>query len=88
MATRFVVTGRVQGVGFRWFVRHAAERLGLSGHARNLPDGTVEVVVQGPADAVAQLETALRQGPPTATVTGVTRERIPDQAGADRFRTH
>jgi acylphosphatase len=48
-----VVSGRVQGVGYRWFVRGLASDGGLAGSARNLPDGRVEVVLEGPADAVA-----------------------------------
>jgi acylphosphatase len=60
---RWIVQGRVQGVGFRWFVWREAERLGLGGFARNLRDGTVEVVSQGPDDALDGLEQALRRGP-------------------------
>ncbi len=48
-----VVSGHVQGVGYRWFVRALAESAGLAGSARNLPDGRVEVVLEGPADDVA-----------------------------------
>ncbi|MFD2091329.1 acylphosphatase [Blastococcus deserti] len=48
-----VVTGHVQGVGYRWFVRSLAESAGLTGSARNLPDGRVEVVLEGAADDVA-----------------------------------
>ena len=47
-----LVDGQVQGVGFRWFVRQAATARGLSGSATNLPDGRVEVVLEGPADDV------------------------------------
>ncbi len=55
MTTRAVavVTGHVQGVGYRWFVRSRAESAGLAGSVRNLPDGRVEVVLEGPADDVA-----------------------------------
>ncbi|MGH8774976.1 MAG: acylphosphatase [Jiangellaceae bacterium] len=49
------VHGRVQGVGFRWFVRRAAQDLELAGRATNLPDGTVEVVAEGPRDACERL---------------------------------
>jgi len=61
MTTRVVavVSGDVQGVGYRWFVRELASAAGLSGSATNLPDGRVEVVVEGPEDAVAALVAAL-----------------------------
>ena len=54
-----VVSGHVQGVGYRWFVRDIASSAGLAGSARNLPDGRVEVVVEGPAEAVDALLDAL-----------------------------
>jgi acylphosphatase len=54
------VYGLVQGVGFRWFARRVAQGLGLSGHAVNLPDGTVEVVAEGPRETCEQLIDTLR----------------------------
>ena len=73
MATIHVeVAGRVQGVGFRWFVRQHARRLGLSGWARNTPAGTVEIVAQGDPEALTQLENAVGQGPSGAIVKSVT----------------
>ncbi len=63
---RFVVRGRVQGVGFRWFVREFAVRAGLTGYARNLPDGTVEVFGRGSAEQLDALADRLRAGPPLA----------------------
>ena len=71
--TRFVVSGRVQGVFFRASTRDEALRLGLTGHARNLPDGTVEVVACGDDAALAQLGRWLEIGPPLARVTRVER---------------
>jgi acylphosphatase len=72
---RFLVAGVVQGVGFRWFVARHARSLGLTGYARNLPDGRVEVVAAGEDDtALAQLEGLLREGPAHARVAGVERE--------------
>ena len=65
------VSGRVQGVGFRWFVREEARRLGLSGWVTNLPTGEVEVDVGGEASAVDRLRLALGVGPTGATVTEV-----------------
>jgi acylphosphatase len=71
---RCVVAGRVQGVFFRAAAREQAQRLGLTGYARNLPDGKVEVLVCGPPDLVGQLREWLRTGPPMAEVTGVACE--------------
>lgn len=65
---RTVVRGRVQGVGFRASCGREATRLGLAGSVRNLPDGSVEVVAEGPADAVAELIAWCRQGPRFAQV--------------------
>jgi len=62
------VEGRVQGVGFRWFVRETAADLGLAGWVRNLPDGSVEVSAVGEADALATLRERLIAGPPHARV--------------------
>lgn len=77
MPTRFVVHGRVQGVGFRWFVWQAAGRLGLRGLARNLPDGSVEVVAEGPSNALEELAQALARGPATARVERVDKYDVP-----------
>ncbi len=65
------VHGRVQGVGFRYFVVEHALSLGLRGYARNEFDGSVEVVAQGPRPALERLVTLLRQGPSAAHVTDV-----------------
>ena len=65
------VVGRVQGVGFRYWTRSTAERLGLSGSVRNLPDGSVEVRAAGSAQSLRRLEEALREGPPAAHVARV-----------------
>jgi acylphosphatase len=74
---RFVVRGRVQGVGFRWFVWREAERLGLAGVVRNLSDGTVEVLVGGPDVALAELERELARGPSGARVERVEKTELP-----------
>ncbi len=76
MARRFVVTGRVQGVGYRAFVRRAAVRLELAGIVRNQPDGSVEVIAAGAEHALDDLATALLAGPPLGRVTGVDRSEI------------
>jgi len=82
---RFVVSGRVQGVFFRASTRDEALRLGLTGHARNLPDGTVEVVACGNDAALGQLESWLELGPPLAQVSRVERSAA-DIAAPERFR--
>jgi len=76
---RFLVRGVVQGVGFRWFVRRAAERLGLSGVARNLEDGSVEVLVQGDTADIASLELELKRGPSMARVRSVDKSELPHE---------
>jgi acylphosphatase len=73
VTTKFLVSGMVQGVGFRWFVARHARSLGLAGYARNLPDGRVEVVVSGPEESLPKLEQLLRAGPAHAQVEGVER---------------
>jgi acylphosphatase len=73
-ALRCVVQGRVQGVFFRAATAEQAARLSLRGWARNLPDGRVEVVAAGAAEAVEQLVEWLWEGPPAARVSGVTVE--------------
>jgi acylphosphatase len=77
MTTRFLVGGLVQGVGFRWFVARHARSLGLTGYARNLPDGRVEVVVSGPDESLPALERLLRAGPAYAQVDQVERSVEP-----------
>lgn len=76
---RFLVTGRVQGVGFRWFVRAEARPLGLSGWVRNREDGAVEGEVEGRDDAIEALVPCLEQGPPSAIVTNVDVSEISDE---------
>jgi acylphosphatase len=73
-ATRFVVSGKVQRVAFRAATREQAGRFGLSGYARNLADGRVEVLAVGEEGAISALERWLWQGPPAARVEEVTRE--------------
>ena len=70
-ATRFLVSGLVQGVGFRFFTARAARSLGVIGFARNLTDGRVEVVAAGSEDAMSQLREALTKGPAGALVDRV-----------------
>lgn len=78
---RFSISGRVQGVWFRESTRQVATGMGLSGHARNLPDGTVEVLACGSEAAVAELLAWLRVGPPLAKVAEVRELQAPGNAG-------
>lgn len=64
-----IVRGRVQGVGFRYYVRERARRLRLAGWVRNLPDGAVEVLARGDREGVERLRAAIREGPPGALVS-------------------
>ena len=84
VARRFRVTGRVQGVGFRYFAQEAAGVEGLSGSVRNQPDGSVEVVVEGESESVWRFEAKLRRGPPGARIDGVeVNDEVPSgRAGA------
>jgi acylphosphatase len=65
---RYLIGGRVQGVGFRYFTEAAGARERISGWVRNLPDGRVEVLAQGEPDAIARFEAQIREGPPHARV--------------------
>ena len=73
---RYIVRGRVQGVGYRYFVMREANALGVSGFARNLPDGTVEVVAEAADDVLALFEDRLRHGPSFANVSALDRSAI------------
>ena len=79
------VTGRVQGVGYRYFVQAEAARLGLSGTVRNLPDGAVAVEAEGPRPALHELLGKLREGPPAARVRRVDVDWLSPQ-GRTEFR--
>lgn len=74
---RFVVTGRVQGVGFRLFAREAALCEGLTGFVRNLPNGDVEAIAEGEESALDRFEAALSRGPSHARVSEVETEWLP-----------
>jgi membrane protein YqaA with SNARE-associated domain/acylphosphatase len=77
--------GRVQGVGFRAFIRREAQGLGLAGWTRNAPDGSVEVEAAGDPDSLASFEERLRQGPPGARVDRVATRDLPGDADARTF---
>jgi acylphosphatase len=76
VARRFLISGRVQGVGFRYFADAVAEREGLHGWVRNLPDGRVEALAEGESSAIARFERAIRQGPRSAHVDVVEVEEV------------
>jgi acylphosphatase len=80
-----VVHGVVQGVGFRWFVQREAAGLGLVGWTTNLPDGSVEVVAEGPESDLERLVAILRQGPPGASVRSVEVRFEPARGGLVDF---
>ena len=69
-ARRFLISGRVQGVGFRYFAERAALEIGVTGCARNLADGRVEVHASGSPEQLSEFEARLRQGPRHADVRG------------------
>ena len=78
-ARRYIISGRVQGVGFRWFTQAAAARDNIHGWVRNLPDGRVEAAAEGEADALERFERGLRHGPPGARVERLEIEHaVPD----------
>ncbi len=87
MRRLYVVSGHVQGVGFRRFVQRKARDLGLSGHAANLPDVGVEVLADGEAAALDHLERWLRRGPPLARVTNVQVQPAPEGDSPAGFTT-
>jgi acylphosphatase len=87
MRRRVVVSGRVQGVGYRWTAASEAERLGVSGSIRNLDDGSVEAELVGDADAVEAFTEWMRVGPAGARVDDLTAEELPEgDETSDGFR--
>ena len=83
---RFIVRGRVQGVGFRWFVEREAHILGIAGWVRNNHDGSVEVLAQGTRDQLSGLHCRLREGPRAARVDAVEVSDARGVAGLNSFR--
>jgi acylphosphatase len=77
--------GRVQGVGFRWFVVRRALELGLTGWVANEPDGSVRCVAEGSPDAIDRIEAIIRSGPVGALVEHVTAVRMPATGGFGGF---
>lgn len=81
MVSHFLVRGRVQGVGFRWFVQREAAALELSGWVRNTEDGHVEVVAKGDPAVLHQLGQALRRGPRGSRVDAVIEHELDPKEG-------
>lgn len=88
VARRFLIGGRVQGVGFRMFAADRAAREGVTGHARNLPDGRVEALVEGERESVDRMELALRRGPAHAQVESFDVEIVEPSRTRYGFSTH
>jgi acylphosphatase len=84
-AKQIIVHGRVQGVGFRYFVQHAGTCLGLTGNVRNCPDSTVEIVVEGDAGKIADFIKQVGKGPSLARVQSVDVIDIPMQGSYSSF---
>jgi acylphosphatase len=82
MIRHYLIKGRVQGVGFRWFVHREASALGLKGWVRNTEDGHVEVVAAGNPEQVAELEAALRKGSRGSRVDTVIDHDLADNEAA------
>ena len=79
VARRWLLMGRVQGVGFRWYVLNRAQALGARGWVRNTPDGSVEVVALATAATIDRLDALLAAGPPGARVIEVVRADVPHE---------
>ena len=83
---RYVVSGRVQGVGFRFFAREAAAHEGIHGWVRNLPEGAVEIEAHGEHEALIRFERAIRRGPAGARIDDVLVDPAPPSERHQGFR--
>ncbi len=81
MVAHYLVKGRVQGVGFRWFVHHEAAELGLRGWVRNTDSGDVEIVAAGKTEDLAELKDALRKGSRGSRVDAVLEDELVESEG-------
>jgi acylphosphatase len=86
IARRFWINGRVQGVGFRYFVHDIATREGVTGYVRNLPDRRVEAFVEGDLEAVTRVERAIRTGPAGARIEHVDVDVLTPSGSHSSFR--
>jgi acylphosphatase len=82
MVCHYLVKGRVQGVGFRWFVQREAAKIGLCGWVRNTEDGHVEIVAAGSAEDLAELKTALHKGSRGSRVDAVVEHELAESQGS------
>jgi acylphosphatase len=82
MVLHFLVKGRVQGVGFRWFVHREAAELGLRGWVRNTDQGHVEIVAAGEPELLGELKTALRKGSRGSRVDAIIEDELAESEGA------
>ena len=80
------ITGKVQGVGFRFFVQHHASQLGIKGWVKNTSDGNVLILAQGGAPEMEIFFNELRKGPPLARIKDITRDKAPVSNEYDGFR--
>jgi acylphosphatase len=85
-ARRFLIRGRVQGVGFRWFVEREAHILGIAGWVRNNHDGSVEVLAMGTREQLAGLHSRLREGPRAARIDDVEESEADPVPGLNSFQ--
>jgi len=86
LARRFLVRGRVQGVGFRWFVEREAHILQIAGWVRNNHDGSVEVLAMGTREQLAGLRSRLQEGPRAARIDNVEESEVEPVAGLTSFQ--
>ncbi|GAB6071942.1 acylphosphatase [Venenivibrio stagnispumantis] len=81
-----IFAGRVQGVGFRRFVKNKADEFGVKGFVRNLADGTVEVMAEGDEEVLKAFMEAIEEGPPLASVNGLRYEFLDKEGGYNEFK--
>jgi len=83
MVLHFLIQGRVQGVGFRWYVQREAGELDLRGWVRNTEEGEVEVLASGPVEDLAELRASLRRGPRGSRVDRLVEHQLAETEAAD-----
>ncbi len=82
MVMHYMVRGRVQGVGFRWYVHREAAEIGLRGWVRNTVDGCVEIVAHGTPEQIAELKAAVKKGSRGSRVDGILEHELAESEGA------
>lgn len=86
IARHLTISGRVQGVGFRYYTLDAANREGVTGYVCNMPDGSVEAYIEGEAESVTRVERAIRSGPPGARIEEVEADAVTPTGAFKTFR--